>query len=84
MVEHRTQAVGLELAATDVRELCGDLLDWKLKAILALNPTAAEVAAAVAWANGGDELGQEGHPLAGVTAQVYDLLLTDESYGEEG
>lgn len=70
------------LTAQDVRDICGDILDWKLRAILALEPTAGDVAAAVAWSNGQDEIGGEGRPLEGVAAQVYDLLLSDEDYGD--
>jgi len=68
--------------ATDVRHLCGEILDWKLGAILELNPTTEDVAAAVAWAGGHDELGEEGHPLEGRAAQVYDVLTADE-FGDE-
>lgn len=71
------------LKAEDVRDLCGDVLDWKVAAILALRPTAGDVAAAAAWANGQDELGQAGRPLEGRAAQVYELLTADEAYEEE-
>ena len=71
------------VTARDVQELCGDILDWKTDAILALRPTAGDVAAAVAWASGQDELGQEGRPLEGLAAQISDLLTADEVYGEE-
>jgi hypothetical protein len=70
------------LTAQDVRELCGDVLDWKVAAILALRPNSGDVAAAAAWAGGEDELGQAGRPLVGVAAQVYDLLNAD-AYPEE-
>jgi hypothetical protein len=70
------------LTAENVRELCGDVLDWKVAAILALQPSSGDVAAAAAWASGEDELGQAGRPLAGVAAQVYDLLNAD-AYPEE-
>jgi hypothetical protein len=71
------------LTAEEVRRLCGDLLDWKVSAILALQPTSGDVAAAVGWANRQDELGQEGHPLEGVPAQVYEVLTADEDDGAE-
>lgn len=75
MTEARTEA-----AAQDVRDLCGDILDWKLNAILSLRPSIGDVAAAAAWAGGQDDLGQEGRPLEGLAAQVYDLLKTDEEH----
>jgi hypothetical protein len=71
------------VTAEDVREICGDILDWKLAAILALRPTGADLTAAVGWAGGEDELGQQGHPLTGVAATLYDVLRSDEDYGEE-
>lgn len=70
------------LTAQDVRDICGDIPDWKLRAILTLEPTAGDVAAAIAWSNGQDELGAAGRPLEGVAAQVYDLLISDEDYGD--
>ncbi len=67
-----------EASAAEVRELCGDVLDWKVAAILDLHPTPGDIAAAVAWAGGEDDLGQEGRPLEGVAAQVYDVRTADD------
>lgn len=72
-----------ELTAADIRAICGDILDWKLSAIMALRPSAAEVEAATAWASGQDDLGQAGRPLSGTTAQVYDILTADEDREED-
>lgn len=66
--------------AEEVRRLCGELVDWKLSAILSLNPGFGDVEAAVAWAAGGADFGDEPHALQGVAAQVYDLLMSDEDY----
>ncbi|MGZ3273886.1 MAG: hypothetical protein ACXU82_11485 [Caulobacteraceae bacterium] len=71
------------LTAEQVRELCGEVLDWKVSAILALRPTAADLEVAVGWANHQDELGQEGQPLEGLAAQVYEVLTADEDDGAE-
>lgn len=71
-----------ELAAAEVRQLCGDVLDWKVEAILELRPTPGDVIAAAAWAAGEDDLERAGRPLEGVAAQVYDVLRADD-YGEE-
>jgi hypothetical protein len=71
------------LTADEVHEICGDVLDWKVSAILALQPTAEDLAVAVGWANQQDELGQEGLPLEGVPAQVYEVLTADEDDGGE-
>lgn len=72
------------VTAADIRHLCGDIIDWKLGAILSLKPSYADVEAAVAWARGGADFGDEPHALEGLPAQVYDLLMSDEDYGEEG
>ena len=84
MVDSPATMAQAEARADEVHSLCGDLLDWKLEAILALKPTAADVAAAVGWASGQDDLGQEGRPLSGIVAQVYDLLRSDEPTEDQG
>lgn len=71
------------LTADEVRELCGDVLDWKVSGILALQPSAADLAVAFGWANQQDELGQEGRPLEGLPAQLYEILTADEDDGRE-
>lgn len=71
------------LSANEVRELCGDILDWKVSAILALQPSAADLAVAVGWASQQDDLGQEGRPLEGLPAQLYEVLTADEDDGLE-
>ncbi len=71
-----------ELTAAEVRDLCGDVLDWKIAAILELRPSRADIAAAAAWAAGEDDLDRVGRPLEGLAAQVYDVLRADD-YGEE-
>lgn len=71
------------ITADDVRQTCGDLLDWKVSAILALQPSAADLDVAVGWANQQDELGQEGQPLEGLPAQIYEVLTADEDDGRE-
>jgi hypothetical protein len=71
-----------ELTAAEVGELCGDVLDWKIAAILELRPSRGDIAAAAAWAAGEDDLDRAGRPLEGAAAQVYDVLCADD-YGEE-
>ena len=68
---------GTVVTPGDIRAICGDLLDWKVSAIIDLQPALADLAAAVAWANGQDNLGEEGHPLTGETARIYDILVSD-------
>ncbi len=46
--------------------------------------TLSELETAAAWAAGADEvLGEEREPLTGATAEVYDILIADEEFGEE-
>ncbi len=70
-------ATGASVTPGDVRAICGELLDWKVTAIIDLQPALTDLAAAVAWANGQDNLGEEGHPLTGETARIYDILVSD-------
>ncbi len=71
-----------EPTAADVRDVCGDVLDWQIAAILDLRPSRGDIAAAAAWAAGEDDLDRAGRPLEGLAAQVYDVLCADD-YGEE-
>ena len=71
------------VTADEIRAICGDILDWKVAAIEALRPTTGDVAAAVGWAEGLDDLGRQGRPLEGRAAQVYELLTAEEDYGDE-
>jgi hypothetical protein len=79
----RSQELSSGVTANEVRAICGDILDWKVAAIEALNPTPGDVAVAVGWAGGADDLGERGHALEGLAAQVYDVLTANEEYGEE-
>jgi len=48
-------------------------------AILALHPTVAQLEEARVWLNGeGDVLGKEQRPLAGVVAEIFDILKVAE------
>jgi hypothetical protein len=78
-----TDEPATSVTPVEVRRICGDVSDWKLGAILDLQPTLGDIVAAVAWANGEDEFGEQPRPLEGLAAQVYDLLTSDEAYGEE-
>jgi hypothetical protein len=72
------------LTYSDIVGICGDMVDWKVTAIIDTGASAAELEAAWAWSQGADEaLGEERRPLAGVTAAVYDILIADEEFEEE-
>ena len=72
------------LTRAEVVAVCGDILDWKIKAIIESGATLSEFETAAAWAAGADEaLGEEREPLTGAAAAVYDILVADEEFGEE-
>lgn len=78
--EERTEGLSHE----DVRHLCGDIVDWKVSAILATGASLDDIEAAVAWDAGEDDImGEERRPLSGAAAAVYDILIADEEYGDE-
>jgi hypothetical protein len=53
--------------------------DSTLVAIMALNPTVAQLEEARLWLNGaGDVLGREKRPLDGVVAQIFDMLALED------
>lgn len=73
-----------KLNQSDVVGVCGDILDWKVKAIIETGASLAELEAACAWAVGADEvLGEEREPLSGTTAAVYEVLLANEQFDDE-
>lgn len=72
------------LTHDEVRRLCGDIVDWKLGAIIATGASLAEVEEAVAFAAGADDvMGEERKPLAGKVAEVYDILVADDAWEDE-
>ena len=63
----------------DLLRLLGDIDERKVLEILALRPTIAEVEQAGIWVSGdGDVLAKAGHPLTGITAQIVEVLSSDE------
>jgi hypothetical protein len=72
------------LDAAEIRRRCGDILDRQVEAILETGATAGDLAAALAWASGQDDLpGEERRPLTGVAGQVYDILAPSEELDDE-
>jgi len=68
----------------DVLRVCGDVADWKVVAILATGASLEEIETAVAWDAGEDDvMGEERRPLDGAAAEVYDILIADEDFGDE-
>jgi hypothetical protein len=61
-----------------LRKLLGDVDDAQLAAILALNPSAAEVEMALARLNSADTEPAEGWPVQGKAVDIVDILSSDE------
>ena len=74
-----------DMRSEDVRRLCGDILDWKVDAILASGATLSDLEVAIAWLTGeNDVMGKQRAPLEGAAASVYDLLARGEDFpGDE-
>lgn len=71
------------LTHDEVRRLCGDIVDWKIAAIIASGATAEELEACVAWLSGEDDvMGEERKPLDGKAAELYDILTADDEWEE--
>ena len=85
MVDEPNQGTAARPNEGDIRHLCGDIADWKVSAILATGADLDDVGTAVAWAAGEDDvMGEERRALIGAAAAVYDILVADEEYNDEG
>ena len=63
----------------DLLRIVGDIDERKALDILALSPTVAEIEEAAVWAVGnGDVLAKTGHPLTGISAEIFEILTADE------
>ena len=77
------QISGDGLSHDDVMRLCGDVVDSKVQAIIATGGTISDLEVALAWAAGeGDVMEEEGKPLEGAAAAIYDILTRDEELDE--
>ena len=70
-----------DLTGADVRRLCGEILDWKVDAIIATGAQVADLEKAMAWLEGADDvMGEARAPLDGAAAAVFDLLASGEDF----
>jgi hypothetical protein len=68
----------------DLVHIVGEIDDGTAAAILALEPSVAEVEQAFMWISGEGELvDRAGHPLAGKTADIVDILAAELPPEEE-
>lgn len=73
------------LSIGDIRERCGDLLDWKASAIEASEASIAELDEALAWLAGqNDEFDGRRRLLSGTVAEIVDILTADEEDEQRG
>ncbi|MGC2409647.1 MAG: hypothetical protein WA441_06555 [Methyloceanibacter sp.] len=75
----------MTLTREDILHLCGDLPDWKIARIEASEASYEDLAIAVTWAQGQDDVTIPAHhPLTGRAAYLYEVLTADEDiWGEE-
>jgi hypothetical protein len=72
------------LSKEAVVQLCGDVPDWKIARILALEPTYEELEAAILWSEGAeDAMAEARKTLAGRTAAIYEIIIADEDLWDE-
>jgi hypothetical protein len=63
----------------DLHYILGDMDDSTALAILALNPSIAQLEEARVWlSEAGDVLGKKHRPLDGVVAEIFDMLTVEE------
>lgn len=66
------------ITAQDVFEVCGEIDDAKVVAIVEAQPSYEELEEAAAWiAEEGDVPREDRHPLSGKAAVVYEILATE-------
>jgi hypothetical protein len=81
---HAPKHEARSLTPQDVRDVAGDLDDAKIAAIVATGANAEQLEEAMAWPSGeSDVMGDLERPLAGVVAQLYDILMTGEEFPED-
>lgn len=80
-----TQATNATPLTPDiVAEIVGNIDDIKAAEIIATGANIEEIEEAVTWAAGITRVGKDlGRPLAGVVAEVYAILTSDEEYASE-
>jgi hypothetical protein len=70
---------GEKATGDSLRQILGEMDEQTAVAILALQPSVAQVEEARIWLDGGgDVLGRERRPLDGVVAQIFDMLTVEE------
>jgi len=72
------------LSPQAVRQLCGDIDDWKLAAIVGSGAGIQALEEALAWFNDEDDvMGEERKPLVGDAAALYEILTADATPQDE-
>ena len=77
----RDKEPGARPSSDDIVRLAGDLDDETVAEVMATGATFADVEQAVMWAIGNAEtLAKSGHALSGLSAVVYDILISDPAF----
>ncbi len=72
------------LTKDDMTQLCGDIQEWKVAAILTSGARAQGLELALAWVYGeSDVAGAARLPLKGRAAELYEILVGDQEGWEE-
>ena len=81
---HETDdSAGVPATRYDLVRLFGDIEDSEAAEILALEPTIAELEEAAVWAaDEAEALAKGGRPLAGIVAEIVEILTADEEEDE--
>jgi len=73
---------GRPITARDVFEVCGEIDDTQVVAIVDLQPSYEELEEAAAWAaEEGDALRDSDRPLNGKVSAIYEILATELDQG---
>lgn len=72
------------LGRAEIVSIAGNIDDAKVAAIEGSGATAEQLEEAVAWASGlSGVMSKERRPLAGLVAQLHEILTADEELGDE-
>jgi len=69
---------------SEILRLFGTLDDHNIRQIIALEPSLDDLEITAAYLAGMDDvMGKERHPLTGVTAMIYDIVSSDETFADD-
>ena len=75
---------GDRTVVSHIRQILGDVDEAKLMAVVELHPTVEDLENAVTWLSGDRDVFVPSPSLKGVTAQIVDILTSDEDEENSG